>query len=264
VEEKSRVSGEGREAEEDSEGFEKPIPTGLEGHTIEQLNIEIADKDLRRWVTIYQVFENIKLNLAKREAKRDGRNAEHDVDLYGEGPKYSNYDYYGDQERAKHGGDTHTDTTIRDTAPIVIEREDGNSMPATMFVSLIDPYHTGYSYSAISFIPGPVEEDATFSTQLAEPADGARPARHERKRDRLRRKIGHRLEQLANTDLSQPEQGTANSGEDMLRRVARIKDLVLDEMEYSFIALSPDGDVVITNAATKAVLGQETLKASIG
>jgi hypothetical protein len=63
---------------------------------------------------------------------------------------------------------------------------------------------------------------------------------------------------------SLPEQLIGKSGETMMRRVARIKDLILDEMEYCFIALSPDGDIVITNAATKAVLGQETLEASIG
>lgn len=242
-------------AEED---YEKPVATGLEGHTIDQLNISLADEDVRMWVSIVQVFENIKLNLNKREERKKGRGAADRADLYGEGPKYNSYDYYGDLERANKGHGAHADNILRDTAPIVIEREDGKAVPATMYVALIDPYSTGYSYSSVSFVPGKIGDDATFTTQMT---IEDRQARRRRKRDLLKMK---KNEGSTEVEELPTEQATGRSGESMVKRVKRIKDLILDEMEYCFIALSPDGDIVITNAATKAVLGKETLEASIG
>jgi hypothetical protein len=248
---------------ENEEEFEKPIPTGLEGHSIDQLNIDLAEEDTRRWVSLVQVFENIKLNLNKREAKNKGTNAAQQADMYGEGPKYASYDYYGDQERSHKGHGAHADTIIRDTAPIVIEREDGQCVLATMYAALIDPFSTGYSYTAVSFVPGVGKDDVTITTQMTVEDN---QTRRNRKRDKLRNKFIHHHYQnsLPGMEGSLPEQLIGKSGETMMRRVARIKDLILDEMEYCFIALSPDGDIVITNAATKAVLGQETLEASIG
>ena len=183
--------------------------------------------------------------------------------MYGEGPKYNSYDYYGDQERAQKGHGAHADNALRDTAPVIIEREDGKSIPATMFVSLIDPYSTGYSYSSVSFVPGKVGLDATFTTQTN---IEDRQTRQRRKRDRLRRRKMAPELVTAVVKVEEPiaEQATGKSGESMIKRLKRIKDRILDEMEYCFIALSPDGDIVITNAATKAVLGKETLEASIG
>ncbi|KAI5817187.1 hypothetical protein BZA77DRAFT_367265 [Pyronema omphalodes] len=249
--------------QENEEAEDKPITTGLEGHTLDQLNIDIADEEIRRFLTLIQVLENIKLNLNKRESRKRGTDANVRAELYGEGPKYTNYDYYGDLERASKGHGIHADRAIRDTAPVVIEREDGKKVPATMFVSLIDPFSTGYSYSSISFVPGDIHDDATFTTQMTVED---KQMRRKRKRDMLRSKLTHenRNDPTAVAQGAIPENGIGRSGESMIERVRRIKDLILDEMEYCFIALSPDGDIVITNAATKAVLGQETLQASIG
>ncbi|KAI5785262.1 hypothetical protein FPQ18DRAFT_394847 [Pyronema domesticum] len=254
---------EDEENEETEDGYEKPAPTGLEGHTIDQLNIDIADEEIRRFLTLIQVVENIKLNLNKREARKRGTDASIRAELYGEGSKYTNYDYYGDQERANKGHGNHVDGAIRDTAPVVIEREDGKKVLATMYVSLIDPFSTGYSYSSVSFVPGDIHEDATFTTQMIVED---KQMRRKRKRDILKSKLVHedRNDPTAVAQGALPEQEIGRSGESMISRVRRIKDLILDEMEYCFIALSPDGDIVITNAATKAVLGQETLQASIG
>ncbi|KAF8248261.1 hypothetical protein K440DRAFT_642724 [Wilcoxina mikolae CBS 423.85] len=240
------------------EGLEKPSPTGLEGHSIDQLNIDLADKDIRKWVSLVQVFENIKLNLNKRESKKKGTDAVQQADMYGEGPKYTSFDYYGDEERASKEHGAHADSAIRDTAPVVIEREDGKDVLATI-------------YTAVTFVPAGGKEDATFRTQMNLDDN---QTRHRRKRDRLRNKLlthhhyNHHNHNNNNntTEIKEtlPEQAVGRSGESMMKRVAKIKDLILDEMEYCFIALSPDGDIVITNAATKAVLGQETLEASIG
>jgi hypothetical protein len=244
------------ETEEDDEQFDKPKPTGLEGRTIDQLNIEIADENIRRWLSLIQVFENIKLHLSKREAHEYGT-AEL-AEMYGEGPKYTSYDYYGDEERSRQGNSIHADSVMRDTAPIVIEREDGERIPATMYVSIIDPYNTGYSYSAISLIPGKIGNDATFTSQLAV------QEKRTRRRDKIREKLHRHHSSGVGGGNQVAARATGKSGENMVDRVREIKDLILDEMEYCFIALSPDGDIVITNSATKAVLGQETLQASIG
>lgn len=92
-----------------------------------------------------------------------------------------------------------------------------------------------------------------------------------RKRDRPKaklRSIGNKVEgaghQLNECVVTSGAYYTGKSGEDVLKRVSRRKDFILDEMEYSFIALSLDGDLVITNKATKDVLGAEMLQASLG
>jgi enamine deaminase RidA (YjgF/YER057c/UK114 family) len=256
----------------EDDGFEKPSATGLEGHTIDQLNIDLADHEIRPFLSLLQVFENIKLKLSKREATMRGGDSSDRAEMYGEGPKYNSYDYYGDQEKSKQGQGAYADHCVRDTVLIVIEREDGKEIQATMYVALVDPYSTGYCYSSVSFIPGAVPEDATFAEQTTIEAR----TRRRRKRDMLRAKVQldhahhdehHDEHQEATTTIVEEpltDGGIGKSGENMIRRVARIKDRILDQMEYCFIALSPDGDIVITNAATKAILGQETLKASIG
>lgn len=267
------------ENEQDDENEKKAADTmaaGLRGRTLDQLNIEIVDEDLRRWVTLTQVFENIKISLSKREAKMSG-DEDMRAEMYGEGPKYKNYDYYGDLERAKMGGIVEPDRVLRDTIPVVITKEDGGTMEATMYVTLIDPYSTGSSYSSVTLVPRhpTLLKDATFSDQMAQPKETQRV----RKRDKLKAKFNslqHHDEALEaevaalEVEIEEEEEAnagpysTGKSGADMIKRVARLKDLILDEMEYSFIALSPDGDIVITNKATKAVLGAETLQASIG
>ncbi|KAA8908817.1 hypothetical protein FN846DRAFT_918415 [Sphaerosporella brunnea] len=250
------------------EGFEKPLYTGLEGHTIDQLNIDLADHEIRPFLSLLQVFENIKLKLSKREATMKGTKTSDRAEMYGEGPKYNSYDYYGDQEKAKGGQGEYADHVVRDTVLVVVEREDGKEIQATMYVALVDPYSTGYCYSSVSLIPGAVLEDATFSEQTTVETK----TRRRRKRDRLREKVrshGHDHHDDHDPETSHVEElltdrGIGESGENMIKRVTRIKDRILDQMDYCFIALSPDGDIVITNAATKAILGQETLKASIG
>lgn len=236
---------------------------GLRGRTLDQLNVEIADKDMRRWITLIQVFENIKIHLARRQAKMDGKDL-HVAELYGEGPKYNSYDYYGELEKKAKQDGVEMDTVLRDTCTVTIEREDGTFSTATMYVSLIDPYNTGYSYSSISLVPDTIDVDARFTGIFVK-------KEHMRKRDRIKKRISHYRDSLEqrispdHTPIAVPDEYvTGNSGEDLMMRVARIKDLILDEMEYCFIALSPDGDIVITNKATKMVLGQETLKASMG
>lgn len=246
----------------DEEGFEKPLATGLEGHTLDQLNILLADPGIRQWVSLIQVFENIKIRLQKQEAWKNGTDAAERAEMYGEGPKYNSYDYYGEQEQLKRGDGLHSDLATRDTAPVCIERDDGKEIPATMFVALVDPFHTGYCYSTVTFIPGLLDEDATFTTQTA-----TEDKHRRRKRDMLRRKQHHHAdEEKELVDPANPlaDCAVGQSGLNMMQRVAHIKDRILDQMDYCFIALSPDGDIVITNAATKAVLGQETLQASIG
>lgn len=268
------------EAEEGAEGGEqtqtngKRVPDtmamGLKGHTLDQLNIDIAEEGLRRWVSFLQVFENIKINLSKRGAKLAGDNKDA-ADLYGEGPKYNSYDYYGEQEKLKAGGDIEPDHTIRDTVPIVIIMEEVPNIEAMMYVTLIDPYSTGYSYSSITLVPSHAPR-LTRAPDSSAPIGQPRPETGKvRKRDRLKAKlhsIGNKYEgadhQLDELIVTSGPYCTGKSGEDMLKRVSRLKDLILDEMEYSFIALSPDGDIVITNKATKAMLGAETLQASFG
>jgi len=251
-----------RDGNTNEEGPEKPHATGLEGHTLDQLNILLADPDIRPWVNLMQVFEHIKIKLHRQEAAKNGTDASERAEMYGEGPKYSSYDYYGERENLKRGDGVHADLAARDTAPVCIERDDGKEIPATMFVALIDPFHTGFCYSTVTFIPGLLDGDATFTTQTA--IEGGR--RRRRKRDILKRMKHHKADEKKPIDPGDPVRNKAagKSGLDMMQRVARIKDQVLDQMDYCFIALSPDGDIVITNAATKAILGRETLKASIG
>jgi hypothetical protein len=252
------------EDDQGEEGFDKPLPTGLEGHTIDQLNIDLADHEIRPFLSLIQVFENIKIKLSKREATMKGTEASDRAEMYGEGPRWNNYDYYGDQEKSKQGQGAYADHVVRDTVLVVIEREDGKEIQATMYVALVDPYSTSYCYSSISLIPGTVPEDATFAEQMAVEEKTQR----RRKRDKLKNKVhkNHGHHGSTTTAIEEPliDLGIGKSGENMIKRVARIKDRILDQMEYCFIALSPDGDIVITNAATKAILGQETLKASIG
>lgn len=254
---------ESEKAEEDGNDPKAKKKDGLRGRTLDQLNIDIADKDMRRWITLLQIFENIKIHLARRQAKMDGKDL-HEAELYGEGPKYNSYDYYGEMERKAKENGVKIDTIFRDTCTVSIEREDGTYDTAIMYVSLIDPYNTGYAYSSISLVPDSDDQDARFASSPVK-------KEHMRKRDRIKKRISHyreSLEQKISPDHSPiaitDPYATGNSGEDLMTRVARIKDLILDEMDYCFIALSPDGDIVITNKATKMVLGQETLKASMG
>lgn len=227
--------------------------TGLEGRTLDQLNFDLTDDDMTRWVSLVAVYTNVKLSLGKRETKRREQ-AEHAVDdMYGESSKW-NHDYYGELEKAKVHGAANADTTLRETLPIAIIRADGTKVKATMYVSLIDPYSTGYSYSAVSIIPD-VGADATFTEQVTVP--------DEEHKHRFITGL-HRGGRHRKKPKDFPENVAGDAGHSFMKRVRVIKDLILDEMEYCFIALSPDGDVVITNKATKIVMGAEMLEASMG
>lgn len=239
------------------------MKSDLYGYKIDQLNLEISDKDMRRWITFTQVFENIKIRLARRQAKMEGKNT-HKAEMYGEGPKYSGYDYYGDLDRIAKRNGVDPDKTLRDTCTVAIEREDGTIVEATMYVTLIDPYNTGYSYSSISLVPTDPDLDARFSPI----GKKKRTRRRDKIRSRLSSQYRRHDSDCSDSGHSSPvsvdDYTTGQSGEDLLERIAHIKDLILDEMDYCFIALSPDGDVVITNKATKAILGEDTLRASMG
>jgi len=50
----------------------RPLATGLEGRTLGQLNILLADPDIQPWVSLIQVFGNIKIKLHKQEASKNG------------------------------------------------------------------------------------------------------------------------------------------------------------------------------------------------
>jgi hypothetical protein len=238
---------------ETAEEEDKELHTGLEGNLVDQLNIDLFNEDMRRWVSLRAVLENVKLRLGKRDATRAAKHAHLDDDIYGDSPKW-NFDYYGEQEKQAKINTAHIDLTLRETIPIMVFGENNKQVPSTMYVSLIDPYSTGYSYCSISILPGVSLEDATFTEQMAT-EDDKHGFGHRARRNRRRAK---------DEEKERPEHVAGTAGKDMIDRVRLLKDMILDEMEYCFIALSPDGDIVITNRATKAVLGAENLEASIG
>lgn len=264
------------------------ILTGLEGYSIEYLNLQLVEEDIRRWVTISQVLEDIKYNLGKRHLEK-GEDVDLDSeDIYGELMPDEMYDYYGEsvreremqkkREKRRKEKKLNSRRALRDTTPVLIMRKDGEGVPATMYISLVDPGAPSYSYTALSFIPGIGKLEATFIHQILVKKEEEQAPR-ERKRDKLKKKLAplHRPnfrrrreeeeseeDEELQMDIIRPEDTVGDSSEDILRRARFIKDLILDEMEYCFIAMSPEGDIVITNTATRAVLGKETMAASMG
>lgn len=58
--------------------------------------------------------------------------------------------------------------------------------------------------------------------------------------------------------LSPPKQvdiGPSDEAARVLERVTKLKDMILDEMDYYFICLTPDGNICVTNRAAKKPLG---------
>ena len=124
----------------------------------------------------------------------------------------------------------------KQSVPIIIFRNKKKAINAKVYVSLILPGGGGGAsitepYTSLSILPS----DAFFPDET--------------KPNEMSEEKGA---------LSPPKPADAaptGAAAKVLERVTRLKDMILDEMDYIFMCLTPDGNVCITNKATKELLG---------
>ena len=127
--------------------------------------------------------------------------------------------------------------TAKQSFPVLIYRYNKQTVTAKVYVSVILPGGGGGAsvtapYTSLSILPA----DAVTADEASDEFENAKNQR----------------------TLSPPKQvDTGPSGEAarVLERVTRLKDMILDEMDYYFMCLTPDGNICVTNKATKKLLG---------
>lgn len=212
----------------------------IEGLHLEDLPIELARANMNKWITLDQVLRNVKNAMRKK----------HEQDAYGfDAGAYSDYyadtgkkdeDYYGDVGDQYSGSGKKLKDSSRETIPVVITKGDGELLSACLYISILGSSTVGPGeFIALSIVPSSGDVDAGFNPI----------SRTTSKRQRAK---------------SQPKDVTGTAGTDILERISKLKDMILDEMEYSFACMTPDGDIVITNKACRKLLGEEALKPPVG
>lgn len=212
--------------------------SGIEGIHMEDLPIELARADVSKWITLDQVLRNVKNAIQKRhEQDTYGFDAGAYDDFYADTGKRDK-DYYGDQYRA--GGGKFGDGSRKEKIPVIITKGDGELLSACLYMSILRSTAAGSTdFIALSIVPNSDDVDAGFNP--------------------ITRKSTKKHQQ------SKPQpNGISRTGADVLEKVARLKDMVLDEMDFSFACMTPDGDIVITNKACRELLGEEALKPPVG
>lgn len=236
--------------------------TSLVGLALTELPMDLAEEETRRWITLEGVLDNIKLSL-KKASERAAQDLD---DKLGWRKKEDEFyeKFYGNEE-ASFDWNTHfetgptpsrknlridtqylddilelsekdtqgTNTMIaKQSIPIKVFRISGRTVTANLYVSVISPGGGGgatldKAYTSLSLLP----MDASFSAQNSDAG----------------KKSGGR---------TPPSEAAGLTGEaaKVVERVHKLKDLILDEMDYYFMCLSPDGDILITNKATKKLL----------
>ncbi|KAL7270752.1 hypothetical protein RUND412_006527 [Rhizina undulata] len=221
---------------------------GLEGRNLEDLSIELARKDIRKWISLVQVLENVKNGLRKIYTRR-----RHSAGAYGTADysefyysRQDDYDIYGEEEdrHEEHGdGDKHG---AKESIPVIITKRNGKLVKAALYVSVLDRDFSntgaGDAYTALCIVPQSDDDYENAGSVVSF--------------DKKRTKSSGRK------SFELPEVGRL--GVSIVERVATLKDLILQEMDYAFLCLTPDGDIVITNKALQTALGAENLQASVG
>lgn len=207
----------------------------IEGSHLEDLPIELARANMNKWITLDQVLKNVKNAMKKK----------HEQDAYGfDAGAYA--DFYADTGKKDEGyyggsGKQLVDGSRKETIPVIITKGDGELLSAYLYMSILGSSTAGSGeFIALSIVPNSDDVDAGFNHISR---------RNTGKRQRAK---------------SQPKDATGTTGADILERIYRLKDMILDEMEFSFACLTPDGDIVITNEACRKLLGEEALKPPVG
>lgn len=212
--------------------------SGIEGLHMEDLPIELARADINKWITLDQVLKNVK-NAVQKKQEQDayGFDARAYDDFYAETGK-KDEDYYEDQFRAS--GKQLGDGSRKETIPVIITKRDGELLSASLYVSILGSNTAGSAeFIALSIVPNSDGVDAGFNPITR---------RNTSKRQQLKTQ----------------QDGPTGAGADVLEKVAKLKDMILDEVQFSFACLTPDGDIVITNKACRELLGEEALKPPVG
>lgn len=223
--------------------FTAPVhEMGLEGLLMEDLPIELARADMKKWITLDQVLKNVKYTMRKRhEQYAYGFDAGAYADYYETGKK--DVDYYGDKETKKRArGEKSDDYSRKEMIPVIITKQDGELLSAFLYLSVIESrtLKSG-DFLALSIVPNSDDVDAAFN-----PISRVATTRKQRAKNQT------------------PDVPVGTTGVDIVERVAKLKDMILDEMEFSFSCMTPDGDIVITNKACRKLLGDESLRSPVG
>lgn len=117
--------------------------------------------------------------------------------------------------------------------PVIISRVNHRTVTAKVYVSVILPGGGGGAsitrpYTSLSILPS----DANFP-----------------KEDEGVEKQG------ALSPVKKADPSPTGAAAKVIEKVTRLKDMILDEMDYFFMCLTPDGDLCVTNKATKELLG---------
>lgn len=218
--------------------------SGIEGLHLENLPMQLSQADMNKWITLDQVLKNVKNAMQKKhEQDAYGFDAGAYADFYADAVRRDE-DYYGDRGSQYRAGDKPLkDGSRRETIPVIITKRDGELLSAYLYMSILKSGTTARTddFMALSIVPSSDDVDAGFNP--------------------ITRKTTSK-KQLVNSQPKNATSGTTGVG--ILERVAKLKDMILDEMEFSFACLTPDGDIVITNRACRKLLGEEALKPPVG
>ncbi|RPA95526.1 hypothetical protein L873DRAFT_1792265 [Choiromyces venosus 120613-1] len=133
-----------------------PIPlatNGLEGLTLDRLPIELVRADMRKWISLEQVLENVRTALRKKhEWAGMGFEANAYDEFYAEGQRTD--DCYGDDDSHEEKRDQ-----PKEAIPVVITKSDGELVNAYIYVSLVASVDI---HVALSIVPNTSELGASF------------------------------------------------------------------------------------------------------
>ncbi|KAH8154713.1 uncharacterized protein LAJ45_01244 [Morchella importuna] len=208
---------------------------GIEGFHLEDLPMDLARIDMRKWISLAQVLKTVKAKIRKQtQLDTYGYDSGAYSEFYDTGKKED--DYSGDNEIDNSEDSSRIDEYSRkEKIPIIITKQDGELLGGELYMSILEttnnPTNSGV-FIALSIVPNSDDVDAEFNPALRGKS----------------RKPSAKQSVAAGT-----------TGTDVVDRVAKLKDMILDEMEYSFACITPDGDICITNKACRRVLGQDIM-----
>lgn len=214
----------------------------IEGLNLKDLPIELAPAEMSRWITLDQLLKNVK----------NAMQTHHEQGAYGyDSNAYSEFydtgkdddDYYESKEaRGGSNGKKLEGSARKEKIPVIITKKDGELLGASLYLSRIESSAAGVKdYLALSIVPNSDDVDAGFNPISRNATTRTRRAK----------------------PLSK-DAAVKTTGVDVVERIAKLKDMILDEMDFPFTCITPDGDIVITNKACRELLGEEALKSPVG
>lgn len=257
------------------------VPVTLRNMKLSDLPINLADVAARRWISVEAVLEQVKQGLLRDNEKRIA-DADDANGFRGDDDEFYNsfYDEVGntdytnpssgrkisrDRPRSRTGSRAvnsgaasimsrrkRKDANRRiatEYIAVVVEKPGEDPIKLNMFVSVVTPgggagVTVSETFTTISFVAAQLhmlgDDEFSLTSRCQSLRDWDAVSRISGSSKAFSKKSAKQKAQI---------------GEDLMGTLLAVKDQILDEMESYFIATTPDFKTLITNKATKKLLG---------